>query len=115
MVGEDEVAATLAAGQRPALERPAALVELANDAGGRDNITVVLFRLEELELGRRRTTATSAGAAALRSEDVRRAVDGVRTTREVAPPIPRPAAEPPSRAAPRPGRDRAGAGAFPAA
>jgi protein phosphatase len=47
MVPEPQVAGILtAAGSLPAAGR--ALVDAANEAGGRDNITVVLFRLEEV-------------------------------------------------------------------
>ncbi|MGH2856190.1 MAG: protein phosphatase 2C domain-containing protein, partial [Solirubrobacteraceae bacterium] len=47
MVSEDEVAAVLAA--EADLDRAAQrLIDAANDNGGRDNITVVLFRLEDV-------------------------------------------------------------------
>ncbi len=47
MISEDKVSAVLAA--HPDLDEAAdALIREANEAGGRDNITVVLFRLEEL-------------------------------------------------------------------
>jgi serine/threonine protein phosphatase PrpC len=54
------------------------LITAANDAGGRDNITVLLFRLEEIGPGPGgRAVATEqptmAGEDALRTEDVRRA------------------------------------------
>src|SRR6476469_7826415 len=50
MVPEPQVAEILtAAGSLPAAGR--ALVDAANEAGGRDNITVVLFRLEEVGTG----------------------------------------------------------------
>ncbi|MEP6953660.1 MAG: Stp1/IreP family PP2C-type Ser/Thr phosphatase [Solirubrobacteraceae bacterium] len=50
MVGESQVAEILTeAGSLPAAGR--ALVDAANAAGGRDNITVVLFRLEEVGTG----------------------------------------------------------------
>jgi serine/threonine protein phosphatase PrpC len=50
MIGEDQIAATLLAhpGLRDAGE---ALIAAANQAGGRDNITVVLLRLEEVRPG----------------------------------------------------------------
>jgi protein phosphatase len=56
-----------------------ALIEAANAAGGRDNITVVLFRLEEVggpavAAATARHQKTSAGARAPHTEDVRRAV-----------------------------------------
>ncbi len=47
MVAEDHVA-RLVAGDRPLTDVARALVDAANAAGGRDNITVVLFRLEEV-------------------------------------------------------------------
>nr|MCU0257945.1 Stp1/IreP family PP2C-type Ser/Thr phosphatase [Solirubrobacteraceae bacterium] len=52
------------------------LVDAANAAGGRDNITVVLLRLEDLEGagGDAPDEATRVGAAALRVEDVQRAI-----------------------------------------
>jgi protein phosphatase len=71
------------------------LVDAANAAGGRDNITVVLLRLEELEGagGDAPDEATRVGAAALRVEDVQRAM-------AQAPP-PEPAPEPEAPAAAR--------------
>ncbi|MCW3050114.1 MAG: Stp1/IreP family PP2C-type Ser/Thr phosphatase [Solirubrobacterales bacterium] len=56
-----------------------ALIEAANAAGGRDNITVVLFRLEDVggpavATPTARHQKTSAGATAPHTEDVRRAV-----------------------------------------
>jgi protein phosphatase len=61
-----------------------ALVDAANAAGGRDNITVVLFRLEEVVQagadlaggGALPEQATTSGAAAPHTDDVRRAVAG---------------------------------------
>ncbi len=50
MISEEEVAAVLLA--HPRLhDAGEALIAAANDAGGRDNITVVLFRLEDVEAG----------------------------------------------------------------
>src|SRR5918997_2653802 len=47
------------------------LIDAANDAGGRDNITVVLFRLEDVEGGApREEQATTHGDDALRTSDV---------------------------------------------
>jgi len=47
MIGEEQIAKIL--GAEHSLDRAAdGLIGAANDAGGRDNITVVLFRLEEL-------------------------------------------------------------------
>ncbi len=79
MVPESEVADVLASGT--GLKAIAGdLVARANAAGGRDNITVVLFRLEEVgTVAEPDAAATQAGAAALRVEDVRRALDDVPT------------------------------------
>ena len=72
------------------------LIEEANRAGGRDNITVILFRLEAVEPAHAGVSApsteeaTAVGAAAPRADDVRSAIAG------------EPAAEPaPTRAAER--------------
>ena len=54
-----------------------ALVAAANEAGGRDNITVVLFRVEEVAVGGAPSAGddvTRIGATALRTEDVRAAL-----------------------------------------
>ncbi len=50
MVSEKDVAQMLAAGQSLA-ETARSLVAAANDAGGRDNITVVLVRVAEVDVG----------------------------------------------------------------
>jgi protein phosphatase len=48
MIGEEQIGQIL--GRVPSLDRAAdGLIAAANDAGGRDNITVVLFRLEETD------------------------------------------------------------------
>src|SRR3954452_3291967 len=75
-----------------------ALIAAANAAGGRDNITVVLFRVEEIE-GRAaaaREQDTSAGLAAPRADDVRAAVATAerRATATATPRTPRPRAMP---------------------
>ncbi len=78
MIPEARVADILSRHQE--LPRAArALVDAANDAGGRDNITVVLFRIEDVEGGggaasRTHHEQTLAGPAAPRSEDVRAAL-----------------------------------------
>jgi protein phosphatase len=81
------------------------LVEAANQAGGRDNITVLLFRVEDVGSPAEPPTgeqATGVGEAALRTEDVRKAVetappaqDGPRTgaPARVSPRAPRPPRE----------------------
>jgi protein phosphatase len=96
MVGEPEIEALLR--DAPALrEAGQALIDAANEAGGRDNITVVLFRLEDV--GAASVAAeqdTSAGETALRTTDVQAAVEAEqrRATATVAPPA---RAEPVSR------------------
>jgi protein phosphatase len=59
-----------------------ALIDAANDAGGRDNITVILFRLDEVEsAGERAAVAeqdTMAGDAAVTTADVQAAVEAER-------------------------------------
>jgi serine/threonine protein phosphatase PrpC len=50
MIGEEEIAATLLAHER-LRDAGEALIAAANQAGGRDNITVVLLRLEEVQHG----------------------------------------------------------------
>ena len=78
MVDEDLIAATLrdATALRDAGR---ALIDAANDAGGRDNITVVLFRLEEVGTGTGAAHVseqeTSAGDDALRTGDVHAALE----------------------------------------
>jgi protein phosphatase len=84
-----------------------ALVDAANEAGGRDNITVVLLRLEAVEPAHAGATlpateqATVAGVAAPRAQDVRAATTAAQPTvtprRPRAPRQPAPAAEPPRR------------------
>ena len=91
MVSEVHVAEVLrAGGTLQAIARE--LVDRANAAGGRDNITVVLFRLEAIGgPGAGDDEATRAGAAALRVEDVRRALDQATAT-AAEPDAPRPSA-----------------------
>jgi serine/threonine protein phosphatase PrpC len=52
-----------------------ALVQAANDAGGRDNITVLLFRLEEVGVGSTADEHTMVGAAAPSTAEVKAAVE----------------------------------------
>ena len=86
MVPEARIAEVLADARRRCARPAATLIDAANDAGGRDNITVVLFRLEEVGgapapdaadatrvgapraegRGRARALARDAGAAAPR-------------------------------------------------
>ncbi|MEA2391098.1 MAG: family protein phosphatase [Solirubrobacteraceae bacterium] len=86
MVGEDAVGDVLRASS--SLEEAGRrLIDAANEAGGRDNITVVLFRLEDVD---------RAGAGAPSG-----ATDGDQDTSS-APALPAPPAAPPERRAPRP-------------
>jgi protein phosphatase len=116
MVHEADLRAVLA--DAPTLRTAAAnLVERANSAGGRDNITVVLFRLEDAGGPGEPATAdvTQVGATALRAEDVQRALEQAETPAlsDAAAPgtvaerrTPRPAAAPATtrrRRMPRPG------------
>ncbi len=98
MVAEAEVGRILAEA-RTLDDAGRALVEAANAAGGRDNITVLLFRLEELGAGEAHETAqhTVAGAAAPSTAEVRAAV-------ATAPPAEPAAGDEPRRLAPRPPR-----------
>ncbi|HEX2087947.1 MAG TPA: Stp1/IreP family PP2C-type Ser/Thr phosphatase [Solirubrobacteraceae bacterium] len=75
MVKERLIAETLrsAPSLRDAGER---LIDAANDAGGRDNITVVVFRLDEVEGGAAgEEQATAHGDDALRTSDVQAALE----------------------------------------
>ena len=74
MVPEDGIASILRA--RSSLQRAAAeLVRAANEAGGRDNITVVLFKLgEEGDEDTSQATMVAGDPDALRAEEVRAAV-----------------------------------------
>ncbi|HEY3021237.1 MAG TPA: Stp1/IreP family PP2C-type Ser/Thr phosphatase [Solirubrobacteraceae bacterium] len=115
MVEEAQIARMLTSG-RSLTQVGQALVAAANDAGGRDNITVVLFRLEEVEGAARAEVeqTTVAGAAAPRTQDVAAAVATAQyEERAEAPPAaPR---RPRPRAAPAPVRRRRVPGAAKAA
>ncbi len=50
MIGEEQIAAVLLANPR-LRDAGEALITAANEAGGRDNITVVLLRLEDVQMG----------------------------------------------------------------
>jgi len=108
MVGEAAIAEAFA--QASSLQAAAReLVDRANAAGGRDNITVVLFRLEEVQVAggsaRAEDAATQVGSAALRAEDVRRALaeapppaaEAPRSVARREPVAPRPSAPPAGR------------------
>jgi protein phosphatase len=110
MVSDAQMAQVLA--QAPTLDDAAnQLIAAANEAGGKDNITVVLFRIEGDETGEQEEAATGEQAAvaegettAIGAEDADRA----RAEARAAPsrPAPRPAAAPraPEPRAPEPRR-----------
>jgi protein phosphatase len=102
MIGEGELAATLASADR--LDAAAdALVHQANAAGGRDNITVVLFRIEDVAAG-------SPPAAEDQPTEVGQAVPAAGAAAEpAAPPAPAERRSPAPLAATQ-GRTAAGAG-----
>jgi len=84
MIGEDEVERILG-GARSLRDAGRALVDAANEAGGRDNITVVLFRVDEAGAlaptdGVEEGAAVSGGSAdrAGGGEDARAAAEGGR-------------------------------------
>ena len=79
MVGEDALAATLAshAGLQDAGE---ALIAAANAAGGRDNITVVLLRLEEVSVGAAAAGTGTRGADGALAGTTSSATDETRTS-----------------------------------
>src|SRR5919197_5589215 len=72
MVGDDAIEQALR--EAPDLRSAGqTLIDAANAAGGRDNITVVLFRVEEVGGGAASAQATVGGERAPRAEDVRAA------------------------------------------
>ncbi|HEY8638126.1 MAG TPA: Stp1/IreP family PP2C-type Ser/Thr phosphatase [Solirubrobacteraceae bacterium] len=113
MVSESEVAAILARASdlRGAVR---ALIAAANDAGGRDNITVIAFRVEEVEggaggAGHIEQPTTAAQPSAPRTEDVRAAVaeaDAAEPMRAGAPPAAVEARQPRLRGSAAPPRRR---------
>jgi protein phosphatase len=104
MVPDGRVAEILA--EAPTLSDAAhRLVQAANEAGGRDNITVILFRVEEVtpsEGGLLGSQSTLVGAAAPTTEQVRAAapVTPPATPNGEPEPEPEPAAATPSEAGP---------------
>jgi serine/threonine protein phosphatase PrpC len=97
MVSDDRVAEIVNAA--PSLRQAAqALIHAANEAGGRDNITVILFRVEELTPGAGGVLSqdTAVGVAAPRAAEVREAAETTggaapaTATATIAPRAPRP-------------------------
>ena len=102
MVPEAQVAAILR-GAASLAEAGHALIDAANEAGGRDNITVVLFRLEEIgDVDHGLDQPTTAGRAALTTADVRAAAAARASASATSPTAtaPRPSAAPPRRLRP---------------
>ena len=93
MVPEVQVAALLR-GAATLQDAGRALIDAANNAGGRANITVVLFRLEEVpDAVPRGDQPTTVGRTALSTAEVRAAVTTVPSSQTVT--SPKPAAAPP--------------------
>ncbi len=114
MVPEVQVAA-LMRGAATLSDAGHALIDAANGAGGRDNITVVLFRLEEVaDADPVVDQPTSAGSTALSTAEVRAAVAQAPAPPPAPPPAPaappqrrlRPSAPGPQARAPRRGGRR---------
>jgi len=100
MVPEVQVAALLR-GAATLRDAGHALIDAANNAGGRDNITVVLFRLEEVaEADPAADQPTTAGATALSTAEVRAAVASAPPASPPARPAPVPVPEPARRLRP---------------
>jgi serine/threonine protein phosphatase PrpC len=98
MVPETRVRAALEIREASLEQLGRGLIEAANTAGGRDNITVILFRLESTdgEPADAEEADTRVGDAALRTGDVAAAVRDAEQSPNVA------VAEPPRRTAPLP-------------
>ena len=96
MVPEVQVAALLR-GAASLQDAGRALIDAANNAGGRDNITVILFRLEEVpDADPAVDQPTTAGRTALSTAEVRAAVASSPPKQTVT--SPRPTALPPQQA-----------------
>jgi PPM family protein phosphatase len=100
MVAEAQVAVILR--DAPTLgDAGRALIDAANEAGGRDNITVVLFRLEEVgDVDPGLDQPTAAGRTALTTADVRAAAAARASATAPATAAARPSAAPPRRLRP---------------
>jgi len=109
MVGEEQIAATVLAHPR-LRDAGEALIAAANEAGGRDNITVVLVRLEEIDFHGvpvREEAATMASIPAIAAPRPHEAGDGEersQATRPSAPVRPGQATRPSAPVAPRESR-----------
>jgi protein phosphatase len=63
MVGEEKLTPLLLKGERPLDAMGRELIAAANEAGGRDNITVILFTLEEVDASATRSAAVASASA----------------------------------------------------
>jgi serine/threonine protein phosphatase PrpC len=91
MVPEEQIAATLLANPR-LRDAGEALIAAANDAGGRDNVTVVLIRLEEIDfrgVPREEEGATMVAIPVISAPPPDSAGGGGQATRPSAPVVPR--------------------------
>jgi serine/threonine protein phosphatase PrpC len=91
MVAEEQIAATLLANPR-LRDAGEALIAAANDAGGRDNVTVVLIRLEEIDfrgVPREQEGATMVAIPVISAPPPDSAGGGGQATRPSAPVVPR--------------------------
>jgi PPM family protein phosphatase len=103
MVGDDAIEQVLR--EAPELDGAGhTLIDAANEAGGRDNITVVLFRIEDVGGARDQDQTTVVGERAPKAEDVRTAAAAAAreptATATVAPPAPDAVARAPKRPLP---------------
>jgi len=96
MIGEDDVASLLG-GASSLRDAGRALVDAANEAGGRDNITVVLFRLEDVASA----AAAGAGERSSSTRDETLAVEEGRPPAPSAAAVARPRVVPPRGSAER--------------
>ncbi len=93
MVGEETVGEVLRAA-RTLRDAGRGLIEAANEAGGRDNITVVLFRLEDVERGGSRAGGADGGSYADEQPTGSSPVLAVAPASRTAPPVASPARPP---------------------
>jgi PPM family protein phosphatase len=105
MISDDEIASILQA--TPSLaDGGRELVRAANQSGGKDNITVVLFRLEEGETDQASVAEQETIHQGLSASDVQSAAAEQGRTAVAAPSAPRAASGPRRTAAPRPATPR---------
>jgi serine/threonine protein phosphatase PrpC len=81
MVSDDDLAAILSEG-RPLGETAATLVDAANKNGGRDNITAVLFRLEDDGTGDSRTSVSTDSYETIAGDEPAPTADQIEAERQ---------------------------------